>query len=121
MFARGKESDSETSTGYVGPSVRLRGCIIGRSADLRRGARCEEGVVLGDDCFVGAKRKSGERAPSCLVVVRSERARPLIGRSLGPESTSAPSAADDPCSPQPAGERVTDSVGEPASVWKTTQ
>ncbi len=38
---------------YVGPSVRLRGCIIGRSADLRRGARCEEGVVLGDECFVG--------------------------------------------------------------------
>jgi mannose-1-phosphate guanylyltransferase/phosphomannomutase len=38
---------------YLGPAVRLRGCIIGRSADLRRGARCEEGVVLGDECFVG--------------------------------------------------------------------
>jgi mannose-1-phosphate guanylyltransferase / phosphomannomutase len=38
---------------YIGPSVRLRSCIIGRSSDLRRGARCEEGVVLGDECFVG--------------------------------------------------------------------
>ncbi len=38
---------------YLGDSVRLRGCIIGRSSDLRRGARCEEGVVLGDECFVG--------------------------------------------------------------------
>ncbi|HEX5266195.1 MAG TPA: sugar phosphate nucleotidyltransferase [Acidimicrobiales bacterium] len=38
---------------YLGDSVRLRGCILGRATDLRRGARCEEGVVLGDECFVG--------------------------------------------------------------------
>jgi mannose-1-phosphate guanylyltransferase/phosphomannomutase len=38
---------------YLSQGVRLRGCVIGRSCDLRRGARCEEGVVLGDDCFVG--------------------------------------------------------------------
>ena len=38
---------------YIGPSVRLRGTVVGRSGDLRRGARCEEGVVLGDQCFVG--------------------------------------------------------------------
>ena len=38
---------------YIGPSVRLRGAVIGRAADLRRGARCEEGVVLGDECYVG--------------------------------------------------------------------
>lgn len=38
---------------YLGESVRLRGAVIGRSADLRRGARCEEGVVLGDEVFVG--------------------------------------------------------------------
>ena len=38
---------------YLGRGVRLRGCVIGRSSDLRRGARCEEGVVLGDECFVG--------------------------------------------------------------------
>ena len=38
---------------YLGPGVRLRGAIVGRSSDLRRGARLEEGVVLGDECFVG--------------------------------------------------------------------
>ncbi len=38
---------------YLGAGVRLRGCVVGRSSDLRRGARCEEGVVLGDECFVG--------------------------------------------------------------------
>src|SRR4051794_13644429 len=38
---------------YVGEAVRLRGTVTGRSCDLRRGARCEEGVVLGDECFVG--------------------------------------------------------------------
>ncbi len=38
---------------YLAAGVRLRGCVIGRAGDLRRGARCEEGVVLGDECFVG--------------------------------------------------------------------
>ena len=38
---------------YLGGGVRLRGCVVGRSCDLRRGSRCEEGVVLGDECFVG--------------------------------------------------------------------
>ena len=38
---------------YLGESVRLRGTVVGRSADLRRGTRCEEGVVLGDEVFVG--------------------------------------------------------------------
>jgi mannose-1-phosphate guanylyltransferase/phosphomannomutase len=38
---------------YLGPSVSLRGCIVGRSSDIRRAAQCEEGVVLGDSCLVG--------------------------------------------------------------------
>jgi mannose-1-phosphate guanylyltransferase/phosphomannomutase len=38
---------------YLGGGVRLRGCVVGRSSDLRKGARAEEGVVLGDECFVG--------------------------------------------------------------------
>jgi mannose-1-phosphate guanylyltransferase / phosphomannomutase len=38
---------------YIADAVRLRGTIVGRSCDLRTGARCEEGVVLGDECFVG--------------------------------------------------------------------
>jgi mannose-1-phosphate guanylyltransferase/phosphomannomutase len=38
---------------YLSHAVRLRGTVVGRSCDLRAYARCEEGVVLGDDCFVG--------------------------------------------------------------------
>lgn len=38
---------------YLGAGVRARGAILGRSTDVRGGARCEEGVVLGDECFVG--------------------------------------------------------------------
>jgi mannose-1-phosphate guanylyltransferase/phosphomannomutase len=38
---------------YVAESVQLRGTVIGRSTDLRPYARCEEGVVLGDECLVG--------------------------------------------------------------------
>lgn len=38
---------------YLGQGVRLRGATIGRACDLRSNVRCEEGVVLGDECFVG--------------------------------------------------------------------
>jgi mannose-1-phosphate guanylyltransferase/phosphomannomutase len=38
---------------YLSQAVRLRGSVVGRSTDLRAFARCEEGVVLGDNCFVG--------------------------------------------------------------------
>jgi mannose-1-phosphate guanylyltransferase/phosphomannomutase len=38
---------------YLSQGVRLRGSVIGRSSDLRDYAQCEEGVVLGDECFVG--------------------------------------------------------------------
>ena len=39
---------------YVGPAVRIDGSVLGRGSDLRQGVRCEEGVVLGEECFVGA-------------------------------------------------------------------
>jgi mannose-1-phosphate guanylyltransferase/phosphomannomutase len=38
---------------YLGQGVRLRGTVIGRACDLRNNVRCEEGVVLGDECFIG--------------------------------------------------------------------
>jgi len=38
---------------YIGAGVLLRGAVVGRSSDLRYGARAEEGVVIGDECFVG--------------------------------------------------------------------
>ncbi len=39
---------------YLGSGVRIEGAVLGRGSDLRQGVRCEEGVVLGDECFVGA-------------------------------------------------------------------
>jgi mannose-1-phosphate guanylyltransferase / phosphomannomutase len=38
---------------YIGPGASLRGCVVGRNADVRANARLEEGVVLGDEGFVG--------------------------------------------------------------------
>ena len=38
---------------YLGESVKLRGTVVGRASDLRRFVRCEEGVVLGDEVFIG--------------------------------------------------------------------
>jgi mannose-1-phosphate guanylyltransferase / phosphomannomutase len=39
---------------YLGPSVRVEGAVLGRSCDLRTGARCEPGSVVGEGCLVGA-------------------------------------------------------------------
>jgi mannose-1-phosphate guanylyltransferase/phosphomannomutase len=38
---------------YLGPGVGLRGSVVGRATDIRRGAQAEQGVVVGDECFVG--------------------------------------------------------------------
>ena len=38
---------------YLGEAVRLRGAVIGRACDLRKGVRADEGVVVGDECFIG--------------------------------------------------------------------
>ena len=39
--------------GYFGAGVNVAGAVIGRSCDLRQGARCEPGSVLGEGCLVG--------------------------------------------------------------------
>ena len=39
---------------YLGARVRARGSVVGRSCELRQGARLDEGAVLGDGCRVGA-------------------------------------------------------------------
>jgi mannose-1-phosphate guanylyltransferase/phosphomannomutase len=39
---------------YIGPVANLRGCIVGKNSDIRRAARLEDGVVVGDDCSIGA-------------------------------------------------------------------
>jgi len=44
---------------YLGDAVRLRGTVVGRSCDLRNGVRTEEGVVIGDECFLGDEAQLG--------------------------------------------------------------
>jgi mannose-1-phosphate guanylyltransferase / phosphomannomutase len=39
---------------FLGDGVSIDGTVLGRSCDLRHGVHCEEGVVLGEECFVGA-------------------------------------------------------------------
>jgi mannose-1-phosphate guanylyltransferase/phosphomannomutase len=44
---------------YLGEAVQLRGTTVGRACDLRNGVRCDEGSVLGDECFVGERAVIG--------------------------------------------------------------
>ena len=39
---------------YLGPGVRVEGSVLGRACDLRHGARCEPGSVVGESCLIGA-------------------------------------------------------------------
>ncbi len=44
---------------YLGEGARLRGTVVGRSGEVRRAARLDEGSVLGDECFVGEEAVVG--------------------------------------------------------------
>jgi mannose-1-phosphate guanylyltransferase / phosphomannomutase len=78
---------------YIGENVRLRGTTVGRSCDLRNGVRGEEGVVLGDECFVGEqavlsagvkvypfKTVEGAAVINSSIVWESRGSRSLFGR-----------------------------------------
>ncbi len=38
---------------YLGESVSIRGAVVGRACDLRKGVSVAEGAVIGDECFIG--------------------------------------------------------------------
>jgi mannose-1-phosphate guanylyltransferase/phosphomannomutase len=78
---------------YLAESVRLRGTVVGRACDLRRGVRCEEGVVLGDEVFVGDDAVIGDEVKvypfktiesgavvNTSIIWESKGARSLFGR-----------------------------------------
>ena len=44
---------SSTTTSTSAPGARIRGTVIGRASNIRANVRCDEGVVLGDEVFVG--------------------------------------------------------------------
>jgi len=39
---------------YIGVNATVRGAVLGRHCDVKRGSRIEEGVVVGDECVIGA-------------------------------------------------------------------
>lgn len=78
---------------YLAEGVRLRGAVIGRASDLRRGARCDEGSVIGDECFIGDDAHVGQGVKiypfktveagatiNSSIVWESKGARSLFGR-----------------------------------------
>lgn len=79
---------------YLGEAVRLRGTVVGRRCDIRTAVRCDESVVLGDDCHVGKHavigadvkvypQKSVESGAvvSTSIIWESRGARSLFGRN----------------------------------------
>ena len=74
---------------FLGAGVRLDGCVLGRSCDLRQGVRCEEGVVLGDETFVGAHAviKSGVKVyPFKTVEAGATVNTSIVWESRGPRT-----------------------------------
>jgi mannose-1-phosphate guanylyltransferase / phosphomannomutase len=37
---------------FLGPHCSLRACVVGKNTDIMRGARVEEGAVIGDECVI---------------------------------------------------------------------
>ena len=37
---------------FVGPGTTLRGCVVGKNAEVMRRARIEESAVVGDECVI---------------------------------------------------------------------
>jgi mannose-1-phosphate guanylyltransferase/phosphomannomutase len=79
---------------YVASGARVRGAVIGRSSNLRARSRCDEGVVLGDEVFVGEDAVIGSDVKvypfktiedgaivNSSIVWESRGARSLFGRS----------------------------------------
>ena len=94
---------------YLGEAVRLRGTVVGRSCDLRTGVRTEEGVVVGDECFLGeeASRASGVK----VYPFKTVEAGAIVNESIvwesrgrgacsgGPASAGWPTSTSPPSSP----------------------
>ncbi len=78
---------------YLGAGTRLLGTVVGRNGDLRAGVRCEENVVLGEECFIGEQAAIGAnvkiysyKTVEAGVVVNQS----LVWESKGPAPSSGP-------------------------------
>jgi mannose-1-phosphate guanylyltransferase/phosphomannomutase len=72
---------------YLGEGVRLAGAVVGRACDVRRGARCEDGSVLGDECFIGEDAVIG--AGVKVYPFKTVEARAVVNTSIVWESRGA--------------------------------
>ena len=71
-----------TTTPTSAPGARIRGTVIGRASNLRANVRCDEGVVLGDEVFVGEQRRPQQRRQGLPVQDdRGRRRRQLVASS----------------------------------------
>jgi mannose-1-phosphate guanylyltransferase/phosphomannomutase len=79
---------------YIGNSANVRGCVVGRSSELREGAHLEAGVVVGDNCRIGAqavitagvkvyphKVVEAEATVTSSIIWESRGSRSLFGRN----------------------------------------
>jgi mannose-1-phosphate guanylyltransferase/phosphomannomutase len=78
---------------YLGPGSRLRGTVVGRSTNIRSNVHCDQGVVLGDEVYVGSNAYLGDGVKvypfktiednaivNSSIVWESKGARSLFGR-----------------------------------------
>jgi mannose-1-phosphate guanylyltransferase / phosphomannomutase len=72
---------------YLGEGVRLAGAVVGRACDVRRGARCEAGSVLGDECFIGEDAVIGTGVK--VYPFKTVEARAVVNTSIVWESRGA--------------------------------
>lgn len=79
---------------HIASRALLRGAVVGRSCDIREQSRCDEGVVLGDECFIGEnahltggvkvypfKTVEAGAVVNSSIVWESKGARTLFGRN----------------------------------------
>jgi mannose-1-phosphate guanylyltransferase / phosphomannomutase len=79
---------------YIASRARLRGAVIGRGSNVRANVRCDEGVVLGDEVYIGENAVLGTDVKvypfktvedgavvNSSIVWESRGARSLFGRS----------------------------------------
>ncbi len=80
---------------YLGPATRVEGAVLGRSCDLRVGARIEPGAVVGEGCLVGAHaevRSDVKVYPYKVVEAAAQVNASIVWESGGRAPCSAPRA-----------------------------